>query len=854
MKIIKYISVTAFFVLSFGNILNAQNDKINKKDTTVTFRVSGLCEMCKMRIEEAAKGKGVKSGEWNIGTKLFTLGYDKSSTDPDKVQRRIVDAGHDTELKIAKEFIYKALPDCCLYRDKETHSDKGIEDEETIMGVVMEEDEKGNFKPLVGANILLDGSFIVVATNENGFFTIKPEKEISLIKISYTGFQTKSIEVKHGQHLNIVLNAAKELQEVKIVAGRKSSYISTNSAIRTQVMSEKELFKAACCNLSESFETNPSVDVSYSDAVTGSKQIQLLGLSGNYSQLTIENLPGPRGIATSWGLNSIPGTWVESIQLTKGVGSVANGFESITGQVNVELKKPENSEQLYANMYINNMGKTDLNLNLSKKINGRWSTALLLHDAFLNNSDVDFNKDGFRDLPTGNLFTFMNRWKYDDGKGILSQFGFRYLKDNKVGGETAFDEGKHKLTTTYYGAGIETNRQDVFAKIGYVFPEKRFKSIGLQLSAFRHEQKSYFGLTTYDALQKNFYANLIYQSIINNTNHKFRTGLSFQADNFDETYKGDVFSRNEIVPGGFFEYTFKSGEKIDLIAGIRADHNSLFDFFVTPRLHFKYQPVKGTTFRIAAGRGQRTANIFAENTSVLVSSRQVNILNPVAGKAYGLNPEIAWSEGIGFDQRFKVFGKTATLGIDFFRTDFKNQVIVDMDKTAREINFYNLDGKSFANSFQAELNYEPIRKFEVRLAYRLFDVQATYHGKLMQRPLISKHRGFANLAYEFQGWKLDYTITYNGIKRIPFTGDNPAGNKLETESPSFVIMNAQVSKTFGNRYPVDIYFGAENIGNFFQQRAILGADQPFGSYFDASMIWGPISGRMFYTGVRLKIK
>ena len=824
-------------------------------DTTIQFKVFGNCEMCKMRIEEATKIRGVISAKWDADSKQFILQYNPALVSPEKVHKRIAEVGHDTELEKAKDFVYKDLPDCCLYRDKDLDGkERQQADENQVLGVIMEMDSKGNLTPLIGASIIQSGTSKGTVTNNSGFFTLGLTKDETVLEISYTGFQPQKIEVKKDQHLTIVLNAAKELQEVKVVARGRSSFISSAPVIRTQVMTERELFKAACCNLSESFETNPSVDVSYSDAVTGSKQIQLLGLSGNYSQLTIENLPGPRGIATSMGLNSIPGTWVESIQLTKGVGSVANGFESITGQVNVELKKPENSEQLYANVYVNNMGKTDLNLNLSKKINEKWSTALLLHDAFLNNAKVDFNKDGFRDLPTGNLFTLMNRWKYDNAKGFLSQFGFRFLTDNKVGGETAFDESKHKMTTSYYGAGIETNRQDAFAKIGYVFPEKRFKSIGLQLSAFRHKQNSYFGLTTYDALQKNFYANLIYQSIINNTNHKFRTGISFLSDNYDEKYKGNSFVRKEIVPGGFFEYTFNSGEKFDLIAGIRADHNSLFGFFVTPRLHFKYQPVSGTTIRVAAGSGQRTSNIFAENTSVLVSSRQVNILNGMPGKAYGLNPEVAWSEGIGFDQRFKLFGKTATLGVDYFRTDFKNQVVVDLDKSAREINFYNLDGKSFANSFQVELNYEPIRKIELRLAYRLFDVQATYHGKLMQRPLISKHRGFANLAYEIRGWKMDYTITYNGLKRIPFTGDNPANHKLDNESPSYIIMNAQVSKTFGNKHPVDIYFGGENLGNFFQDIAILGADQPFGQYFDASMIWGPVGGRMFYGGLRLKIK
>jgi outer membrane receptor for ferrienterochelin and colicins len=843
-----------FLVLMSAACLGySQSNSEMTKDTTVQFVVYGNCAMCKTRIEAAAKGKGVRTAEWNVQSKIFTLRFNPALTSRDKVEQRIADVGHDTEKKNAKDYIYKGLPDCCLYRDGPME-DLTHEDENLVMGVVVEVDEKGNFKPLAGATILIDGSHNGAATNDNGYFKIALDKTSSTIAISYVGFQPNTIEVKAGQHLYIILNASKQLQEVKVMSTRRPTYISRVSPLRTQIMTEKELFKAACCNLSESFETNPSVDVTYNDAVTGSKQIQLLGLSGNYTQLTVENLPGPRGIATPWGLNSIPGAWIESIQLTKGVGSVVNGFESIAGQINVELKKPENSEQVYANAYINDMGKTDLNLNLSRHFGKKWSTALLLHDAFLNNNTVDFNKDGFRDLPTGNLFSLMNRWKYENTNGWLGQAGFRILTDNKTGGQTSFDPDKHKFTTDYYGLGIETYRYEAFVKFGYVFPEKKFKSFGLQLSGFSHEQNAYFGLTKYDATQKNLYANFIYQSIISNTNHKFRTGISLLSDKYDELLNNYLFDRKEIIPGAFFEYNYSRGENFNLILGIRGDKNSLFGFFVTPRLHVRYEPVQGTTIRLAAGRGQRTANIFAENTGVLVSSREINILNASTGKAYGLDPEVAWNEGISLDQQFRLFHRNGSFGLDFFRTDFQNQVVVDMDKSAREVNFYNLNGRSYSNSFQAEVNYELIRKLELRLAYRLFDVKTTYETGLMQKPLVSRHRGFANLAYEVSSWKLDYTVTINGKKRIPFTMDNPAQLQLGNTSPAYVLMNAQVTKTFGNKFPVDIYLGSENIGNYFQDRVILASDQPFGQYFDASLIWGPVSGRMIYGGVRLKIK
>ena len=857
MKSLKYFFTMVILITSFD--LAAQVDE--GKDSTVIFKVFGNCEMCKERIEKAAKGKGVIKANWDIDTKLLTLSVNGSTFNLDKVHHRIADAGHDTEKEKAADLTYNELPGCCLYRKKELTESRqqsvnpSINDQQAgkIKGVVLEEDKKGSFKPLPGASVIWLGTNKGTFTDSSGIFFIQHDDNPGRLIISYTGYTADTITITDMKELKIILASGNQLSEVKVYAKQRSTYLAALSPIRTQVMTERELFKAACCNLSESFETNPSVDVSYNDAVTGSKQIQLLGLSGNYTQLTVENLPGPRGIATPLGLSSIAGPWVESIQLNKGVGSVANGFESIAGQINIELKKPEKAERVYENMYINSMGKTDFNLNLTQKIGKKWSTGLLIHDDLLYNKTIDFNKDGFLDLPLGNLFSAMNRWKYDDGKGLLTQFGFKFLIDSKTGGETMYDPDNDKFTTNHYGLGIDIKRYEGFAKIGYVFPGKKYKSIGLQLSAFDHQQESYFGLTAYNARQNNFYANLIYQSIIGNTAHKFRTGLSFVADKYNEDFKSINFKRTETVPGGFFEYTFTPVEKFNIVAGMRTDHNSLFGWFATPRLHIRYEPVKGTTIRLSAGRGQRTANIFAENMSVFVSSREINILSTATGKAYGLDPEVAWNKGISIDQKFKLFKRDATFSLDYFRNDFDDQVVVDLEDV-RQVKFYDLEGKSFSNSLQAELNMEPARKFELRLAYRFFDVKTAYSNVLLQKPFSAQHRAFTNLAYEISGWKFDYTINYNGSKRIPSTSGNPVQYQRNTSSPSYVLMNAQVSKTLGKKHPFELYLGGENLSNYFQKDPIIAADQPFSNYFDAALIWGPISGRLIYTGFRYKIK
>ncbi len=878
MKRLKYLLL--LFLLLTGVAAYSQDKKVPAPDTTISFKVFGVCVQCKERIEKAVKIKGVKSGVWDIATGQLSLVYNPAQVTLNKIENRIVAAGHDLENKKSASSVYDALPKCCRYREigaagnepnhnavsegkqdikivetlsapssiKNSMQSTGI-----IKGIVLEEDKKGKFTALANASIFWLNTNKGVLTDSAGFFSLQQDTLSSMLVVSYTGYQSDTLVVSAPDELKIVLASNRQLKEVTVSSKQRSVYISNYNPIRTQTMSGKELLKAACCNLSESFETNPAVDVSYSDAVTGARQIQLLGLSGNYTQLTVENLPGPRGIATLLGLNSIAGPWIESIQLTKGVGSVANGYESIAGQINVELKKPENSEQLLANLYVNDYGKTDINLNLSHKISKKWSAGLLLHDDFLTNKKLDFNKDGFRDLPTGNTFSLVNRYKFDNSKGTLIQLGIKILNDKRTGGETGFDPALDKNTTNKYGLGINTERYEAFAKIGYIFPAKKYKSIGLQAAVISHRQDSYFGLTTYNAKQQTFYGNLIYQSIIRTTVHKFRIGISFLYDKYDEAFKAIPYRRNEIVPGIFGEYTFTPNEKFSAIVGLRADHNNLSGFFATPRLNLRYEPVKGTTIRASVGRGQRTANIFAENLGTFISSRQVNIMATAPGRAYGLNPEVAWNKGISVDQKFKLFKREALLSMDYFRNDFKNQVVVDLEN-ARAVNFYNLAGKSFSNSFQAELSVEPVDKFEVRLAYRYFDVKTTYTGQLLERPLISKNRAFANLAYTIRGFKIDYTVTYNGKKRLPDTEANTPAYQLDKFSKDYVLMNAQISKTIGKKYPVDLYVGAENLTNFFQKNVIVASGQPFGSNFDASMVWGPVSGRMFYTGIRFKIK
>ena len=836
-----------------------------------SFKVFGACEQCKERIEKAVSIKGVKNPVWDVDTKMLSFEQDSSVISIQKIESKILNAGHDLIHKKAKEVIYNQLPACCHYRElldndtvgngmtinainKMDHT-KSIDSSSSTMikGIVVQETSAGKLEPLQNASVYWLGTNKGVVTDSLGIFEIQPLSSNQKLVISYVGFGTDTIFISNNADLKIIKASKNQLKEVTIFSRTNGMFIPTFNPIRMQVMTGTELLKAACCNLSESFETNPSVDVSYNDAITGSKQIQLLGLSGNYTQLTIENMPGPRGLATPLGLNSIAGPWIESIQLTKGVGSVANGFESIAGQINVELKKPESAEKLLANIYSNEAGKTDVNLNVAQNINTKWSTALLLHDNF-NKNKLDQNKDGFIDLPTGNQFGIVNRYKYDNSKGVMGQFGIKLFNENRQAGQIVYDPTIDKGTTNHYGVGINTERYELFGKIGYVFPRQKFKSIGLQLTAINYQQDAYYGLTDYNGTQKSFYGNLIYQSIINSTIHKFRTGLSFQLDDYNEKLKTNNYIRKESVPGTFFEYTYTPTEKFALVAGIRADQNSIYGSLITPRLNMRYEPIKGTVIRISAGKGQRTANIFAENNSVLVSTRKIEIITSSVNGAYGLMPEIAWNKGITVDHKLNLFNRPATIAIDYFRNDFTNQVVVDLENP-RLVQFYNLQGKSYSNSIQGELNMEPLKKLDIRVAYRYFEVLQDYNGQLLERPFIAKNRAFVSVDYATtNNWKFNYTVTLNGKKRLSNTSSNPTEYQMGNYSPSYTIMNAQVSKSFSSKHQHDFYIGVENLTDKYQQYSIVSSDQPFSRYFDATMIWGPTFGRMWYLGWRMKIK
>ena len=717
--------------------------------------------------------------------------------------------------------------------------------------------------PLMGAEVYWNGTQIGVSTDDNGTFTLKRTENSNTLVISYIGYKTKTVKVTNSEALHIQLEPQSALEEVVVTQKRANTMKSQWQVANLHSMSSGELLKAACCNLSESFSTNPSIDVNFSDAVTGNKQIKMLGLTSPYILMAEENIPAMRGASQAYGLSFVPGTWIESIQITKGAGSVINGYESISGQINYEIEKPINARPFFLNLYTSEDSRYELNAHTKVKLSDKWATSLLAHGN-VRQRKSDHNHDGFIDNPIGNQINLLNRWQYSDAeKGWVSFVNLNYMKDERQAGQMHYNPLTDKGTTNAWGSEVNSERFTLSNKIGYVFPDTPYKSIGLQNSFQSHRQDSYFGLNSYDIHQKSWYGNLIYNSIIGNTQHKFATGLSSTYDDYNEqlttsALAGD-FSRIDRSVGAFFEYTYDNLSNFSFVAGVRADSHNNLGNFITPRFHLRYNPWKEATFRLSAGRGKRAANVIAENQQLLASSRQLHIIGGDGGKLYGLNPEIAWNYGASFLQTFKIWGKNAELSVDFYRTHFDNQVVVDLDHSPQQALFYNLDGKSFANSLQAEVSISPAKGLDFKAAYKYYDVQTQFTKGQLEKTLTPKHRWFANIAYEtadtqennHSQWKFDVTFNWLGEQRLPTTATNPLAYRLSDYAPSFATLNAQITRVFSKIF--EVYVGGENITNYKQANGILAADAPFGAYFDSTMQYAPAFGQMYYAGLRFKL-
>lgn len=677
------------------------------------------------------------------------------------------------------------------------------------------------------------------------------------------------------------------LEAAVFVSRQSGNYLPKGKPVRTEVISAAGLCKMACCNLAESFENSASVTVGYSDAVTGARQIRLLGLSGTYTQMLDENRPVMRGLAAPFGLSYVPGQWLESIQIAKGASSVINGVESVTGQINLEHRKPTDEKPLFLNASVMHDTKMDFNVASSLQMGEKWSTVILGHVSG-NIKNYDHNHDGYYDDPKMLQFNLSNRWLYFADSGVQVRFGVRALQDRRLGGQEGYDrneyfaaaaDGSLLTKNMAWGSDILNRSINGYVKAGFPLNEDNSMNIAVVADYNYYDMDSWFGATKYLAGQHSSFLNLLFQDEINES-HKFTAGLGGTYDRYDEdllrtvrsdadpmamTTFGSPSVTNLAVFGAFGEYTFHAGDKFSAIAGLRGDWYGRDGFKVSPRVTLKYSPIDEIVLRANGGRGLRYANPLVDNIGVFSTGKTF------VGNYNAHTLEDAWTFGGNITYYFP-FGSSSNtyLSFDYFSTRFVQQSVVDYELgnalAPTKISFYDLDGKrSFTDNYQVDFNIEPFERFTVTATFRYTNAKIELREQgLVERPLTGRYKGVLNLQYatNLNKWIFDFTASVNGPSRVYNFMENltdEKGNLLykDGKTPVYPLLYLQVTRRFKG---VDIYVGGENLTNFRQKHVILGgvkddhghvlANQPS---FDASAVWGPLMGIKVYAGVRFTL-
>jgi outer membrane receptor for ferrienterochelin and colicins len=706
--------------------------------------------------------------------------------------------------------------------------------------------------PLYAADVFFKKSGKGKTTCDQGRFLFElPPKLPDTLIIRAMGYHPDTIPISKldkDLYLEITLFPTSELDEVVIKRKRDNSMFLRLDARNTEVLNAGELRKAACCNLSESFETNATVDVNMNDGVSGTKRISMMGLDGAYTQIQFENFPILKNLALASGLNSIPGTWINSIQITKGTGTVVNGYESMVGLINLEYHKPDDMERFYFNAYASNQGRGEVNIHSGNQINEKWSTGVFAHVSTAQ-FEMDRNNDGFRDIPIGEEYVFMNRWKYQ-GKNNISQFGVKANHSEKIGGTIGFDP--RGATQDNYGVTIRNNKVELFGKNGWTFEDHPYRTFGMIYYAKYQELSAIYGRRNLQAEEYRGYLNLLYEDILGSTIHGIKAGASLVFDDLNQTLLDNIpagviqndLIRTEIVPGVYSEYTY-TGLRTTIVAGGRLDYHNLFGWQGTPRFNIKYRLNEDMDLRATIGRGFRVQNYAVDHLSLMATNIPWIIQND-------LLPETSWNAGMSWYYEFKIANKKASFNIDYFHTYFTNQLIADRDEDPSVIIFKNLSGVSFSNVVQADFRIEPLRGLEIKTAYKFLDVRATMGGMLMEQMMIPRHRGFINAGYITRNkrWEFDITGSVFGRQRLAPVVLPDMSVSQDNTSGIMHNVNAQITHVF-KRF--DFYLGGENITDFRLMDPIIDVQNPFGQHFDATRVWAPIVGINVYAGIRIKL-
>jgi len=631
-----------------------------------------------------------------------------------------------------------------------------------------------------------------------------------------------------------------QLQPEVLVERKAGNGTLKISIAQVERISNGELRRAACCNLSESFETNASVDVNLTDAVSGARKIQLLGLDGVYTQFQLENVPFLRGLETAFGMQSFSGIWLDGIQISKGTGSVVNGHESMAGLINLSVKNPFESDRFLVNVYGNRFGRGELNSIMSHKINERWATTLLLNGA-INQTVIDENRDGFLDLPQFKNVSALNKWQFN-GERMEAQFSVYGYYDDRFAGQSPFSPALFPFHMALTNQHLEAT-----AKTGF-FGSHPGESLGIINHVKVHRTNGYFGGNSIGGQrissgeEKRYYVSINYDRSSTDGKHTLKSGVSTTLLDITQQAGIIILQRRELTAGPFAEYSLLLN-RLSVQSGVRLDYHSLFGWFFVPRIHAKYALTPKTDLRLTGGKGWRVPNFLIENNSLMASNKFWVL--PVEG----VLPEISWNVGGSIASEFQLFNGKATLTLDGYYTWFERQLNIDRDISQAAIVFSYIENQSTALACQAELDWVLSKQFSLRGAYKFLSVQSIYDGTMQQQTMIPTHRLLFTTSWTSKNKRLQADLTANivGPMRMPH---NHSATGMAF-SPWYPYLFGQVSYQWKQ---IKAYIGIENILNVKQANPIISAQDPQDPSFDATMVWGPITGINVYGGITYSLK
>lgn len=720
---------------------------------------------------------------------------------------------------------------------------------QTITGTVLNKQREA----LANASVSWLHADIMVRTDTAGYFEIPfTGNNQNILIVSHTGYKTDTVLVFDQAIIECVLQQLGDMSEIVVSRPAEGIVNSNRNPFKVEQLTKGELIKAACCDLAGCFETQLTVQPQTTNVITNSKELRILGLSGVYNQILIDGFPMIQGMTYTYGVSSIPGTLVNNIYVSKGANSVLQGYESISGQINVETVKPGHTDKLLVNGYVNSFLEKHLNVNYN--YSGRkWSNLTAFHTVQPSNR-IDRDKDNFLDLPLLTRYMAYNRIKYgrETDWGWSGSLSVRLLKEQRVGGQTSFRR-TDKGSSTVYGQMIDLNQPELMMKTGYRFNDVH--NVVLNVSTFHHQQQSYFGTLEYNARQSNLYINL--QHEWKWKTHDWRSGVSFRHLNITEDIRfaddllnrgyAGVYRREENIPGVFTETTMRFlGDKLTWIAGARADKHNEFGTIATPRTLIKYDFTPETVIRANVGFGWRTVNFFSENIGLLASSRDILFLEP-------LKPEKAINSGINVTHKFLSANSrfSGSISVDYYHTRFSNQIFPDYDADPTKALVRNFTGKSVSNGFQSELYLQFLQQIDLRMGYNFLEVYQGTGALKKILPFNPRHKFLTALSYKpvNKRFQADINLHWFGRQRLPDTKLNPPAYQRPDSQP-YTTVNIQFTY---NLKKLELYAGCENVFNFRQHQPIISWQNPFGPYFDTSSVWGPTRGREFYLGFRFRI-